>query len=345
MTGVQTCALPISGIDAGSEYRYEINGDAPEDEEERLGVQFVDFGFFDAMDVETLAGRVFAEDHPSDLGIPGNDDQHFSPFFRERAMVVNRAFVETMGWTLDEALGQEVRGYTIEGGTYYADHQGEIVGVVENYHATSLHNAIPPLAYFPLEIRIPTNDGATRTGYYNLTTLLVEAAPGNAADAMNAIQATWDDVMPDAPLEAAFLDETLNRLYDTERRTGQIIAVFSLMAVVIACLGLFGLATYTTQQRRKEIGIRKAVGASVTSIVQLLSADFLRLVIVAVVLGAPLAYMLMQRWLADFAYRVDLGVWPFAAAAIAAIAIALGTVSTQALRASRINPADTLRSE
>ena len=340
-----TSARP--GIDAGGGYRYEVNGEAPTNEEERLDMQFVDFGFFETMGVDVIAGRPFLEDRLSDRGEPQNDRRHFATFYRERAIVVNRSFVKKMGWTPQEALGQQVRGYTIEGGTYYADHQGEIIGVVEDYHATSLREKIPPVAYFPVVVPVLGDDGETQAGYgyYALSTILAKVAPGNAANAMSAIQTVWNEVVPDSQLEATFVDETLNRLYETERRTGQIIAVFSLIAVVIACLGLFGLATYTTQQRRKEIGIRKAVGASVPSIVQLLSADFLRLVVVAVLLGAPLAYMLMQRWLSDFAYRVDLGLWPFVAAAVAAVAIALGTVSTQALRASRINPADTLRSE
>jgi putative ABC transport system permease protein len=155
----------------------------------------------------------------------------------------------------------------------------------------------------------------------------------------------WTEVLPTEPFEATFLDDQLQAQYQTEQRLGTVVGIFSGLAIFVACLGLFGLATYTTQQRTKEIGIRKAVGASVPGIVGLLSKEFLRLVVVAIVLGVPFAYVAAQWWLQDFAYHVDLGPVPFAVAAIGGLSIAALTVSYHALRAARTDPARALRSE
>jgi putative ABC transport system permease protein len=162
---------------------------------------------------------------------------------------------------------------------------------------------------------------------------------------MDALRSVWTDVLPIEPFNATFLDDQLQAQYQAEERLGQIVGIMSVLAIVVACLGLFGLATYTTQQRRKEIGIRKAVGASVPSIVVLLSWDFLKLVAIAITIGGPIAYLAARQWLQDFAYHVDLGPAPFALAAGAALAIAGLTVSVHALRAARTDPTRALRSE
>jgi putative ABC transport system permease protein len=162
---------------------------------------------------------------------------------------------------------------------------------------------------------------------------------------MDALRSVWTEVLPTEVFDAAFLDDRLQTQYQSEQKLSQIVGIFSALAIFVACLGLFGLATYTAQQRTKEIGIRKAVGASVPSIVGLLSADFLKLVAVAVVVGTPLAYLAVRQWLADFAYRVELGPTPFALAAGAAFVLAALTVSYHALRAAQLNPATTLRDE
>jgi putative ABC transport system permease protein len=196
--------------------------------------------------------------------------------------------------------------------------------------------------YTPALLPVPEGEG---TFYNGLNTLLVRAAPGTTAGLMDALRGVWTEVLPTEPFEATFLDDQLQAQYQTEQRLGTVVGFFSGLAIFVACLGLFGLATYTTQQRRKEIGIRKAVGASVPSIVGLLSREFLRLVAVAIVLGVPLAYVAARWWLRDFAYHVDLGPTPFVLAATAALVVAGATVSYHALRAARTDPAWALRSE
>jgi putative ABC transport system permease protein len=322
--------------------QFEINDRPPNDPEERLAVQLVDFGFFETMGVETLEGRTLSTDRRSDLGVAGQSDNHFNPYYRDQALVINRAMLDRFDWTPEEAIGQDIRLYGAEGETIYTDFQGEVVGVVENYHTASLRDKIRPVVYVPAVQ--PTPDGKS-VRYDQAKNILVKVAPGSAGAVMDALRSAWEDVLPTEPFDATFLNDQIQAQYENERRLGQIVGVFSGLAILVACLGLFGLATYTTQQRTKEIGIRKAVGASVASIVGLLSKDFLKLVVVAVAVGVPVAYYAMHQWLTDFAYRVDLGPGPFVGAAGAALAIAAVTVSYHAYRAARTDPTRALRSE
>jgi len=331
------------GLSAGRSYRYEVNGQRPDDSEERLNIHWVDFGFFETLGVETVAGRTPQADRRSDIGIAKpKGGNHYSTYYRERAFVVNRAMLEKFDWSPQEAIGKKLRLYILEYEIIYGDFAGEVIGVVENYHTASLREEIPPLVYTPAQVPTPDGDLA---GYYGTRSLLVRVASGNAAQVMDALRGAWSTVLPDEPFEATFLDDRLQAQYKDEQKLSQIVGIFSGLAIFVACLGLFGLATYTARQRTKEIGIRKAVGASVASIVTLLSKDFLKLVAVAIAIGLPIAYWTVQRWLADFAYRIDLGLSPFALAAAAAFTIAALTVSYHALRAARLDPSRTLRSE
>jgi putative ABC transport system permease protein len=341
-----TAASVPPGLAAGDEgYRYEVNGQRPPDEESRLNIQHVDFGFFETMGIRSIAGRTFSAERRSDLGVAKpSDADHFTTYYRDRALVVNRATLRKFNWTPEEALGQEIRLYTIENETIYNDTKGTVVGVVEDYHTTSLREEIPPVVYSPALHPLP-GEGKRASYEKGVRTVLVKGAAGSAGAIMEALRNVWQDVLPTEPFEATFLEDRLQAQYQTEQRLSQIVGLFSALAIFVACLGLFGLATYTTQQRTKEIGIRKAVGASVTNIVGLLSADFLKLVVVAIVVGAPVAYLLAQRWLQDFAYHVDLGPVPFVVAAVGALLIAGLTVSMHALRAARTDPARALRSE
>jgi putative ABC transport system permease protein len=331
------------GMDDGRGFRFEVNGTSPPDAEERLNLQRVDFGFFDAMGVETIAGRTPSPDRRGDIGEGRpRDDTHANPYYRNQALVVNEATLERFGWTPEEAIGQRIRLYILENETIYVDYEGEVVGVVADYHTASLREEIEPVVYAPL--LLPSPDGGAPY-YMGVSTVLAKVAPGSAGQAMDALRSVWTDVLPTEPFDAAFLDDQIQAQYVSEQRLSQIVGLFSGLAIFVACLGLFGLATYTAQQRTKEIGIRKAVGASVPSIVGLLSADFLKLVAIAIGVGMPVAYLAVRQWLQDFAYRVDLGVLPFAGAAAAAFAIAALTVSTHAVRAARTDPARALRSE
>jgi putative ABC transport system permease protein len=162
---------------------------------------------------------------------------------------------------------------------------------------------------------------------------------------LKKLQRNWAEMAPDKPFDYAFLDQRFDRLYATEARTEKVVGLSALLAAFIACVGLFGLATFMTGQRTKEIGIRKVLGASVAGITGLLAKDFLKLVLVAIVLASPVAYFFMNKWLADFAYRIDIQWWMFAAAGAAAVAIAFLTVGFQSVRAALVNPVKSLRSE
>jgi putative ABC transport system permease protein len=336
-----TAASATPGVGGGGRYRYEVNGQPPADSDERLAGHRVDFGFFEMMGVNTVAGRTLSASRRSDIGqARPRDDTHFTPYYRDLALVVNRATARKFGWTPEEALGQQIRLYTIEGETYYADLRGEVVGVVEDYHTASLREAIAPVVYLPL-LQPQANGGDAR--YNQVQTILAKVAPGTVGPAMDALRGTWEQVLPTEPFEATFLDDRIQAQYQSEERLGQIVGVFSGLSILVACLGLFGLAAYTTQQRTREIGIRKAVGASVPGIVGLLSKDFLLLVGIAIAVGVPVAYYAMEQWLAGFAYRVDVGAFPFVGAALAALAIAGLTVSYHATRAARTDPSQVLR--
>jgi putative ABC transport system permease protein len=159
------------------------------------------------------------------------------------------------------------------------------------------------------------------------------------------VEKTYKTINPNQPFEYTFLDQTFADQYRDDERKGNLFLAFSSMAIFIACLGLFGLATFTAEQRTKEIGVRKVLGASVANIVTLLSKDFLKLVLVAIVIASPIAYYAMHRWLQDFAYRVDISWWIFGLAGLLAVGIALLTVSFQSIRAALVNPVKSLRSE
>jgi putative ABC transport system permease protein len=331
------------GMGEGRKFRLEVNGAAPPNTDEQINLQRVDFGFFGTLGVETVAGRTPSPDRRGDIGErKPRDDTHANPYYRNQALVVNEATLERFGWTPEEALGQRIRLFILENETIYFDYEGAVVGVVEDYHTASLREEIEPVVYAPL--LLPSPDGGTPY-YTGVSTVLAKVAPGSAGPAMGALRSVWTDVLPTEPFEASFLDAQLQAQYQSEQRLGQIVGLFSGLAIFVACLGLFGLATYTAQRRTKEIGIRKAVGASVPRIVGLLSADFLKLVAAAIGVGLPVAYLAVRQWLQDFAYRVDLGVLPFAGSAFVAFAIAALTVSYHAVRAARTDPAEALRSE
>jgi len=155
----------------------------------------------------------------------------------------------------------------------------------------------------------------------------------------------WDSYKTEEPFEYNFMDDLFNKTYSTEQKTGNILNLFSILTIFVACLGLFGLVTYTAEQRTKEIGIRKVLGASVTQVTQMLSKDFLKLVLIASVIAFPVAWWAMNKWLQSFAYRIHISLWVFVTAAVTALLIALATVSFQAIKAAIANPVKSLRTE
>ncbi len=208
---------------------------------------------------------------------------------------------------------------------------GAVVGVTENFHFASLHRQIDPLI-------IPHRPNEANH-------LLVRVQAGQISAALAAVQTELDRITPNQLFQYSFLSEDFNQLYRGEDKLGEVFRYFTGIAILIACLGLFGLAAFAAERRTKEIGIRKVLGASSTGIVSLLSKDFIQLVLLANVIAWPLAYFALNKWLQNFAYRIDLGWWVFALAGGLALLIASLTVSAQALKAALANPVEALRYE
>lgn len=267
-----------------------------------------DQDFIATYGVKTVAGRSFSRDYGLDTA----------------GFIVNEAAVKAMGLTSNEAAV----GKNFE----YGGRKGKIIGVINDFHFESLHQTI-----IPLVLLMPENNRYNR--------LSIKVAGGNMPAALAHIEKTWKEFLPEVPFSYTFLDDRFADLYRTEQQQGTLFTIFASIAIVIACLGLFGLSAFAINQRIKEIGIRKVIGASVPGIVTLLSKDFLKLVAIATVISFPIAWYAMNKWLQDFAYRSTIPWWIFLGAGIIAVVIALGTISFQAIKAATANPVKSLRSE
>lgn len=267
------------------------------------------------------------ENYISTLGMTMVAGRNFSPEFAtdSSAIILNETAAREMGWGVD-AIGHTVTQPNNEGAkTTY-----RVIGVVGDFHFKSLHERITPLM-----MTLGGNTGA----------ILVKVKTRDLPALITSVEKQWKTLVADEPLEYAFLKENFNATYRAEQKTGQILGLFAGLTIFVACLGLFGLATFTAEQRTKEIGVRKVLGASVTGVVVLLSRDFLKLVAIALVIGSPVAWYAMNVWLQDFAYKIDISWWVFALAGVLAVGIALLTVSFQSVRAALRNPVESLRSE
>jgi putative ABC transport system permease protein len=274
---------------------------------------------------QPISTEYFSVDHDfvDVLLISMKDGRNFSPDLASDstgAVLINEAMLKRLGWK-DRTSG------LVE----LDDKRIPVAGVIRDFHLRSLRSQIEPLVLVLHEARGDK--------------LLIRIKPQNVAAALAYVEKTYKTINPNQPFEYTFLDQTFADQYRDDERKGNLFLAFSSMAIFIACLGLFGLATFTAEQRTKEIGVRKVLGASVASIVTLLSKDFLKLVLVAIVIASPIAYYAMHRWLQDFAYRVDISWWIFGLAGLLAVGIALLTVSFQSIRAALVNPVKSLRSE
>ena len=274
---------------------------------------FVDPHFLPVMKLQLLAGRNFDATVPLDT---------------VNSVIINEAMMGAFGWTLENACGQQLLGYHEDPNVP----QPAVVGVVRDFHFRPLREEIRPQMFHQFASYVPFK-------YF------VRLKPGDPAPALAELQKAWTAVEPALPFRYSFLDEDLDRFYKAEARLGNIISWAGGISVFLACLGLFGLAALAVANRTKEIGIRKVLGASVTNITGLLSRDFLTLVVLAILIASPLAWYFMRQWLADFAYRIEISWWMFAAAGAAAAAVAFLTVSIQSARAALVNPVKSLRSE
>ncbi len=241
-------------------------------------------------------------------------------------VILNKKAVDYLGLTPQDAIGKKISAQL---GT---DNNAYIVGVVDNFNYASLHDPIGGYAF---------HNYPSEPARY----LLVRFTTADLVQTMAQFENAFKTALPSSAFEYTFLDKQLESLYASEQRTARIGLSFSLLAILIACLGLFGLAAYTAEQRTKEIGIRKVLGASVLNISRLLSQDFIRLVIIAIVIALPIAWYLCHKWLQDFAYRVTIGADTFIITSLLAIVIALLTVSLQAIKAAVANPVKSLRTE
>jgi putative ABC transport system permease protein len=267
-------------------------------------------------------------DFPQVLGLTITEGRSFSRDYLgdTTAALVNESMVKSMQW--NDPIGRrfiEDDGNPSTQGRFYT-----VVGVMKDYHQSSLHSPITPLAIFFKE-----------PNYF----LNIKVVPGDMKSTIDFISTTWAEVTGNKPFAYSFLDADFAEQYETDQKRGQIFSAFALICMVISCVGLFGLAAYTTEQRAREIGIRKVIGASVPAILQLFYTDFLKLILVGLSVAFPTSYFVMSNWLETFAYQTDWHWITFAGSAVITVVITMGTISFHAIRAATTNPSVTLRSE
>ncbi|MDF2192020.1 ABC transporter permease [Paraflavitalea sp. CAU 1676] len=275
----------------------------------------IDEDYLPTMNIKLLAGSNLSRQDIIDV----SDDQKEGIQYH---FLLNESAAKALGWTAANAVGQRM---FLDGGR-----PGVVKGVMEDFHFQSLHKAIQPLVLFPSAYS------------YNL---LVKVNSANLPQTIGTLQQKWKQLVAHRPFDYHFLDEDYNKMYQGEQRLSQIMNLFAAIAIGLACMGLFGLSYHAMQQRRKEIGIRKVLGATVPQILLLVSKGFMKLVLIAFAITVPATWWAMQRWLEDFAYRTSVGWILFGAAGVIVLAIAAGTVSFQAIRAALSNPVKSLRSE
>ena len=265
----------------------------------------VDYDFIPTYQIGMAAGRNFSRDYATDTSM----------------IVLNETAARLLGWTPDQAIGKPFQ---------YGPANGQVIGVTKDYHFESLHQEVSAIAM----VLTPRN--------LNWISVPLQ---GNAPAAVQRVEAVWKRFFPGRPFEYQFLDERFGRLYAREGTQQSLFSIFGGVAILISCLGLFGLSMFMAEQRTKEIGIRKVLGASEASLVALFSKDFMKLVVVALVIASPIAWYAMHTWLTGFAYRTDVHWWVFLLAGSLTVFIALLTVSFQSVKAALMNPVKSLRSE
>ena len=252
-----------------------------------------------------------------DVANEGGENAHVTFHF-----ILNESAAKQLGWTPQEAIGKKM----------FLDESrpGYVRGVVKDFNFQSLRNPIKPVVLFP-------------SSYGN--NLMVKIDGQHIPQTISFLQSKWKTLVTDRPFEYRFLDDDYNKLYDNELRLGNIMNIFASIAIILACIGLFGLSAYSAQQRVKEIGVRKVLGATVSNIVFVLSKDFLKLAFIASLIAFPVAWWAMNNWLQNYEYRIKIEWWVFVATALVTLLIALITVSFQAIKAAVANPVKSLRTE
>jgi putative ABC transport system permease protein len=274
----------------------------------------VDYDFRETLGIEIKQGRFFSKDFASDSS----------------GIVINQAAAHVFGYAgndFKDAIGKKIEMIN-------PNHGGrdvyEVVGVVSDFNFQGLQSEIQPLSLLL---------------YHNTGFLTLRTKRGNQEFVLSEVEKIWKSQVPWLQFDYNFLDEKFDRTFQREARLGTIFSIFTVLAIIVACLGLFGLAAYTAEQRTKEIGIRKAMGASTGSLVNMLNKEFTKLITISFVLVMPISWYSMNKWLMIFAYKTNIGFWPFLAGGIIALIIAWFTVSYQSIKAAIANPVDSLRNE
>lgn len=303
--GVAGAELGLGGNEGWSQSGFEYKGKHKEAYE-----YFIDADYIPVLGMKMIRGRNFDKSISADT---------------MTSIIVNEAMVKDFGWTLDNAVGQELNGF-MESKTPV------VIGVVKDFNFRSFKEDVQPQMFHQFNDYAPYK-------------FFVKLKAGNPEKAIAAMQKAWGGIVADLPFKYSFLDENLDEFYRAEKKWSNIISWAGGVSIFLACLGLFGLASLAAVNRKKEIGIRKVLGASMHQIVMLLSNNFLRLVIIALAIATPVAWYFMHRWLQDFAYRINISAWIFIISGFAALVIAFLTISVQSIKAASVNPVKSLRSE
>lgn len=291
----------------------------------------VDYDFFETFEIDMIAGRSFSEQRGTDLFVEPSEENPQTT----GSYVLNAMAAELIGYTPNEAIDKWFEVSRQQQGTV----RGPIIGVSDNIYFSSIREQVNPVYYRVMEAFNPSQQ------FPNFNQMAIRVTGQNLTDTVSDIQDIWAQFRPEVPYQQEFLDQRFEALYQAERRQSQLFTAFSMMAIFIASLGLFGLASYMTEQRTKEIGIRKVLGGSVLQIVTLLTRDFSKLVLFANIIAWPVAWYFMNSWLQSFAYRVSLGVGIFIFAAFLAWLIAAATVGSLSAITANANPTRSLRHE
>lgn len=282
------------------------------EQENALQIQtwYIDHDYMPTLDMELVAGRNFDRQIVTDSS----------------AVVINEATLPILGVGPDEAIGMRIsQDVELDNPEYFT-----IIGVVKDFHYESLRENIAALGFFLGE----------STG-----TMAVKLNAGNFSETLARIEALWNDIAPGQPFNYRFMDQSFNETYEAEQRLGQLFMIFTTLSIIIACLGLFGLAAFNAEKRTKEIGVRKVLGASVRQIATRLTTDFLKMVVLAILISLPLGWYAMNKWLEDFSYRIEVSAGVLFTAAFLAVFVAVVTVSYQSIKAAIVNPVKSLRTE
>ncbi len=310
LSDASVMSVASAGTSLGEEAEFQEHGFIYKNVHKRIYECFVDPDFINVLDMQLVAGRNFNAAIEDDTAT---------------SVIINEAMMNEFGWNLDNVIGQQIKGYT-------NTQTPVVIGVLKNFNFHPLTEKIKPQLF-------------TQFADQRAKSFFVRIKPGDPSHAIDVIKKTWKKIAPDASFRYSFLDEDLARVYVTEKRWSNIVGWAGGISLLLACLGLFGLAAMAAVNRTKEIGIRKVLGASVSSIVGLLFGDFLKLIIIALAIATPLAWSGMNKWLESYAYRINIAWWVFVATGIIAIGIALLTVGLQAIKAAIANPVKSLRTE